>query len=114
MSDGGPDERVAWLRTGIFVAVMTAANLIIGSQLSYRGVEQMDTGQFCGQSCHVMKPEFTAPQLAPHRVAGCVDCHVAPGASGWVQSNPAPRSHSRYCSERPILFDDIGESVTAG
>ena len=80
------DRRAAWLRTGIFFAVMTVANVIIGSQLTYRAVEQMDTVQFCGQSCHVMKPEFTAHQLAPHRVVECVDCHVAPGASGWVQS----------------------------
>ena len=33
-----------------------------------------------------MKPEFTADQLALHRVVECVDCHVAPGASGWVES----------------------------
>jgi NapC/NirT cytochrome c family protein len=79
-------ERNAWRRTGIFLAVMTGANVIIGSQVSYRAVQEMDTVQFCGQSCHVMKPEFTAHQLAPHRVVECVDCHVAPGASGWVQS----------------------------
>jgi hypothetical protein len=80
------DRRAAWRRTGIFFAVMTGANLIIGSQLTYRAVAQMETVQFCGQSCHVMKPEFTAHQLAPHRAVACVDCHVAPGASGWVQS----------------------------
>ena len=79
-------RRAAWRRTGIFLAVMTGANVIIGSQVSYRAVQEMDTVQFCGQSCHVMKPEFTAHQLAPHRVVECVDCHVAPGASGWVQS----------------------------
>ena len=39
---------------------MTLANLVIGSQVSYRAVEHMETVQFCGQSCHVMKPEFTA------------------------------------------------------
>jgi len=26
----------------------------------YRAVEHMNTNQFCGQTCHVMKPEFTA------------------------------------------------------
>ena len=39
---------------------MTMANVLIGSQVSYRAVEHMETVQFCGQSCHVMKPEFTA------------------------------------------------------
>ncbi len=55
-----PDRRAAYRRAGIFFAVMTLANLVIGSQLSYRAVAQMETVQFCGQTCHVMKPEFTA------------------------------------------------------
>ena len=47
---------------------MTVANVVIGSQLSYRAVEHMETVQFCGQSCHVMKPEFTAHlSAAPER-----------------------------------------------
>jgi hypothetical protein len=80
------DRRAAWRRAGIFFAVMTFANLVIGSQLTYRAVEHMETVQFCGQSCHVMQPEFTAHLLAPHQAVACVECHVAPGASGWVQS----------------------------
>jgi hypothetical protein len=84
--DSATDRRTAWRRAGIFFAMMTLGNIIIGSQLSYRAVEHMDTVQFCGQSCHVMKPEFTAHQLAPHRAVACVECHVAPGASGWVRS----------------------------
>ena len=43
---------------------MTVANVVIGSQLTYRAVEHMETVQFCGQSCHVMQPEFTAHLLA--------------------------------------------------
>jgi len=62
-----PDRRTALRRAGIFFAVMTAANVVIGSQLSYRAVEHMDTVQFCGQSCHVMKPEFTAHLQPPHQ-----------------------------------------------
>lgn len=80
------DRTASWVRAGTFFAIMTMANLIIGSQFSYRAVEQMDTVQFCGQSCHVMNPEFTAHQLAPHRAVYCVDCHVEPGASGWIES----------------------------
>jgi len=81
-----PDRRAVWRRAGIFFAIMTLANVVIGSQLTYRAVEHMETVQFCGQSCHVMKPEFTAHLLAPHQAVACVECHVAPGASGWVQS----------------------------
>ena len=51
--------------------------------------EHMETAQFCGQSCHVMKPEFTAHQNSPHANVLCVDCHVAPGAAGWVESKMA-------------------------
>ena len=62
-----PDRPAAWRRAGIFFGVMTLANIIIGSQLTYRSVEYMGTVQFCGQSCHVMTPEFTAHLIAPHQ-----------------------------------------------
>jgi hypothetical protein len=86
MPDAAADRRTAWRRAIMFFVVMTLANLVIGSQLTYRAVAHMETVQFCGQSCHVMQPEFTAHLLAPHNAVACVECHVAPGASGWVQS----------------------------
>jgi len=46
----------------------------------------METVQFCGQSCHVMQPEFVSHENTPHAHVKCVDCHVAPGASGWIVS----------------------------
>jgi len=72
-----------------FFAITTAINIMIGTQGTYRAIEHMETAQFCGQSCHVMKPEFTAHQKSPHANVLCVDCHVAPGATGWVQSKAA-------------------------
>ena len=84
-----PDPKQAWRRAGLFVVVMTFANVLIGSQVTYKAVEHMETVQFCGQSCHVMKPEFTAHLMPPHRQVACVSCHVAPGATGWVQSKLA-------------------------
>jgi nitrate/TMAO reductase-like tetraheme cytochrome c subunit len=81
-----PDRKTAFRRTAIFFAVMTIANVIIGSQFSYRAVQHMDTPQFCGQSCHVMQPEFTAHQFPPHLAVGCAECHIAPGASGWFHA----------------------------
>jgi nitrate/TMAO reductase-like tetraheme cytochrome c subunit len=81
------DRRVAWRRVGIFFAVMTVANVVIASQLSYRAVEQMDTVQFCGATCHVMKPEFTAhAAMPPHQAVACAECHIAPGATGFVKA----------------------------
>ena len=83
------DTRVAWRRAAIFFVVMTAVNVVIASQGTYRAVGHMETVQFCGQSCHVMKPEFTGHLVAPHQEVPCVGCHVSPGASGWVASKVA-------------------------
>jgi nitrate/TMAO reductase-like tetraheme cytochrome c subunit len=84
------NRRVAWRRVGIFFGVMTVANVVIASQLSYRAVEHMDTVQFCGQTCHVMKPEFTAhAAVPPHQAVACASCHIAPGASGWFKAKMA-------------------------
>jgi hypothetical protein len=80
------DRRAAWQRAGVFFAVMTLANIVIGSQLTYRAVDHMETVQFCGQTCHVMKPEFTAHRLAPHQEVECATCHIAPGATGWLKA----------------------------
>src|SRR5271154_2819512 len=81
------DRRGAWRRPGAGFGVMTVANVVIASQLSYRAVEHMDTVQFCGQTCHVMKPEFTAhAALPPHQAVACAECHIAPGATGWLKA----------------------------
>jgi hypothetical protein len=85
----GADRRIYIRKLAIFFAVTTAANIVIGTQGTYRAVEHMETPQFCGQSCHVMKPEFTAHQNSPHANVLCVDCHVSPGAVGWVESKKA-------------------------
>jgi nitrate/TMAO reductase-like tetraheme cytochrome c subunit len=69
---------------------MTLANVVIASQLSYRAVEHMDTVQFCGATCHVMKPEFTAhAAVPPHQAVACAECHIAPGATGWFHAKMA-------------------------
>ena len=84
---GPPPDRAAAVRKLFwFLGITTAANVVIGSQLSYRAVEHMETTQFCGQSCHVMKPEFTAHAAAPHAKVACVSCHVSPGATGWMHA----------------------------
>lgn len=70
-----------------FVGVTTLANLIIGSQLTYRALHYMDSVTFCGKTCHkVMAPEFAAYQGSPHSRVPCVACHIGPGASWFVRS----------------------------
>lgn len=79
----------AWRRAGIFFAVMTFANLVIGSQLSYRAVEHMETVEFCGQTCHVMKPEYMAHLVPSHQQVSCPECHIVPGATGFIKAKMA-------------------------
>jgi hypothetical protein len=74
-------ERLAW-----FFGATTLANLLIGTQVTYRAVEHMETPQFCGGTCHTMHPEFAAYQNSTHSRVECVECHVAPGAGGWIGS----------------------------
>ena len=62
-----PNRQVYLRRLAIFLALTTAINIMIGTQGTYRAVEHLETVQFCGQSCHVMKPEFIAHQKdSPH------------------------------------------------
>jgi hypothetical protein len=77
-------------RTAVLIFLLTIANVVIVSLAGYRGVEHMDSVAFCGQTCHtVMKPEFVAHQYGPHANVKCVDCHVAPGASGFFSAKTA-------------------------
>jgi nitrate/TMAO reductase-like tetraheme cytochrome c subunit len=80
------DRKVALRRLAWFLGVTTLFNILIGTQFTYRAVEHMETPQFCGATCHTMRPEFAAYQHSAHSRVECVDCHVAPGASGWVSS----------------------------
>jgi hypothetical protein len=77
-------ERLAW-----FFGITTLINVLIGTQVTYRAVEHMETAQFCGATCHSMHPQFAAHQNSPHARVTCVECHVAPGAAGWFNSKAA-------------------------
>jgi nitrate/TMAO reductase-like tetraheme cytochrome c subunit len=71
----------------VLLAVLTLTNITILGVASYKGIEHMDSVAFCGGTCHpVMKPEYTAYQGSPHARVRCVDCHIGPGASWFVQS----------------------------
>ncbi|HXC43278.1 MAG TPA: cytochrome C, partial [Candidatus Dormibacteraeota bacterium] len=66
-------------RTLEWVVVATGINLLIIGTASYRGVEYLDSTNFCGTTCHVMLPENTAYHVSPHAHVACVDCHIGPG-----------------------------------
>jgi nitrate/TMAO reductase-like tetraheme cytochrome c subunit len=65
------------------VLVTTIVNLLVVAVASYRGAAYMDSPQFCGQSCHVMHPEYTAYQISAHSHVACVDCHIGSGAASY-------------------------------
>jgi hypothetical protein len=80
------DRGAALRRLAIFLLATTFLNLLIGAHLTYEGVERMESVEFCGQSCHVMKPHDTAYRNSAHSRVACVNCHVSPGAAGWLES----------------------------
>ena len=74
-------------RATVLIFALMLANIVIVSLAAYRGVEYMDSVQFCGQVCHgVMQPEFIAYQDGPHSRVTCVQCHIGPGASWFARS----------------------------
>ena len=68
------------------VLVATIVNLLIVAVASYRGVAYMDSAQFCGQSCHVMHPEYTAYKISAHSHVACAECHIGAGAASFVRA----------------------------
>jgi hypothetical protein len=78
-----PDQR----RTAVAIFALTIVNIVIVSLGAYRGVEYMDSVQFCSSACHsVMKPEGTAHQNGPHARVACVQCHIGSGAASFAKA----------------------------
>jgi hypothetical protein len=62
-------------------------NVVIVSLAAYSGLHYMDSTEFCGTVCHeVMEPQHLAFEAGAHARVGCVQCHIGPGASWFVQS----------------------------
>jgi hypothetical protein len=69
------------------VGALTILNVALLGTATYKGVEYMDSNQFCGLTCHkVMAPEYTAFLDSPHSRVGCVQCHIGPGAGWFVKA----------------------------
>lgn len=66
---------------------VTMFNIVIVAGATYKGVEVMESVEFCGLACHsVMEPEHTAFQRSSHSRLSCADCHIGPGADWFVKS----------------------------
>ena len=74
-------------RRGLDIVLLaTIANLLVVSISTYRGAAYMDSPQFCGQSCHVMHPEYAAYKISAHSHVACVDCHIGSGAQAYFSA----------------------------
>jgi hypothetical protein len=81
--DLNDDRTRAWLMSaGAFGA--TAA--VILAMATAKGVEYVDSNAFCGETCHVMQPEYTAYQRSPHARVHCVECHVGSGTRFFLKA----------------------------
>ena len=73
-----------WL--AVFVGA-TMLNIVILAGATYKGVEVMESVEFCGEACHtVMQPEYTAYHRSAHSRVTCAECHIGPGADWFVKS----------------------------
>jgi nitrate/TMAO reductase-like tetraheme cytochrome c subunit len=86
IAEEGFDRKNALRRIAWFFGATTLLNIVFGTQFTYRAVKHMETPQFCGATCHTMNPELAAYQNSSHSRVECVECHVAPGAAGWISS----------------------------
>ena len=74
-------------RHGIdIVIVATIVNFLVVATASYHGAEYMDSPQFCGRSCHVMAPEYTAYKISAHSHVACVECHIGTGVQAYFSA----------------------------
>lgn len=65
----------------------TLVNIVVLTAATYKGVEVMESVEFCGLACHsVMEPEHTAHQRSAHSRVSCAGCHIGPGADWFVKS----------------------------
>lgn len=82
------DLNVPKTRIGaLMLLVVAVLSTVILAGATYKGVEVMESVEFCGLACHsVMKPEHTAYQRSPHSRVRCAECHIGPGADWFVKS----------------------------
>ncbi len=76
-------------RRGMLVTFFLVAGF--GSIVTVGGVMAVgftETATFCGL-CHTMAPEMKAYQSSSHSELACAECHVEPGAAGWIKAKAA-------------------------
>ena len=73
-------------KRGIFLLFVLFAGF--GAVATMGGVTAVgfsETPGFCGM-CHTMDPELKAYAMSPHKEVTCAECHVEPGAAGFIKA----------------------------
>lgn len=74
--------RNLWLFLGL-----SALLFVVFIYAGFRGYEATESVAFCGETCHtVMGPQIETYDDSAHARVPCVECHIGPGTSFWVQS----------------------------
>ena len=74
--------RNLWLFLGL-----SAFLVVVFIYAGFRGYEATESVAFCGETCHtVMGPQIETYGDSAHARVPCVECHIGPGTSFWVQS----------------------------
>ena len=98
------------------VLVATIVNLLVVAMASYRGAAYMDSPEFCGQSCHVMHPEYTAYKISAHSHVPCVECHIGSGAQAYFNAKVNGTKQLIEVAVRPLSHADsfAGDKPASG
>jgi Ni/Fe-hydrogenase b-type cytochrome subunit len=81
------DLNVARERKALLVVAIGAALLSVPAVYGgYQAYLYTDAVPFCGAVCHSMTPEYVTYKLSPHARVACAQCHVGPGATGYIES----------------------------
>ena len=57
-----------------------------GAYATLKGYEYTESAEFCGETCHVMAPQYTRYEDSAHANVECAQCHIGPGASFFIKS----------------------------
>jgi Ni/Fe-hydrogenase b-type cytochrome subunit len=81
------DLNVARERKALLVVAIGAVLLSVPAIYGgYQAYLYTDAVPFCGAVCHSMTPEYVTYQMSPHARVSCAQCHVGPGATGYIES----------------------------
>jgi nitrate/TMAO reductase-like tetraheme cytochrome c subunit len=69
--------------------LLVGALTLLGAGAAYgtlKGYEYTESSEFCGETCHVMAPQYMRYEDSAHANVECAHCHIGPGASFFIKS----------------------------